>query len=94
MTQAQIRRCPGTESRATSTTPIATAIVNDSQCRCAYGELVCMCAFYADWTCDWDSPQDTPSQLDRRRAAALRMRPLEHSGRRDPISARLGRWAA
>lgn len=87
------RKGPTLASRPSPDNPNAT-IVNDSQCRCAYGELVCMCAFYADWTCDWDSPQDTPSQLDRRRAAALRMRPLEHSGRRDPISARLGRWAA
>jgi hypothetical protein len=66
---------------------------NGSDCRCAYGEP-CVCDFYADWTCDWESPPDTPAQLRRRNVAALRSTPQPHSGRRDPISRRLGRWAA
>lgn len=69
-------------------------IIGDARCRCAYGEPVCVCDFYAGWTCDWNFPQDTPTQLKRRSAAALRTVPQPHSGRRDPISARLGRWAA
>jgi hypothetical protein len=32
------------------------------------------------------APQDTPSQLRRRREASRRLPPLPHSGRRDPIS--------
>jgi len=69
-----------------------TQIIVAASCRCAYGE-VCTCSFYANWRCDWNFRQDTPTQLKRRSAAALRM-PPDHSGRRDPISARLGRWAA
>jgi hypothetical protein len=79
------------EEVASTTTD--TNIVSDPVCRCAVDEP-CVCHYYENWTCDWDSPQDTPSQLRRRREAALRVRPLEHSGRRDPISPRLGRWAA
>lgn len=70
-----------------------TNIVTNAACRCAYGEPQCVCDFYADWGCDWNFPQDTPTQLKRRSAAALRMQP-DDSGRRDPISARLGRWAS
>ena len=60
--------------------------------RCGVGES-CVCEFYAEWECEWDFPQDTPTQLRRRRLAALRCTPLA-SGRRDPISATLGRWSA
>jgi hypothetical protein len=37
-----------------------------------------------------DAPQDLKSQLQRRREAARRLPPLEHSGRRDPWSRRTG----
>jgi hypothetical protein len=63
-----------------------------TSCRCAYGE-VCVCEFYENWVCDWNHPQNTVAQLTRRSNAALRTEP-QHSGRRDPISHRLGRWAA
>ncbi len=42
--------------------------------------------YYDDWACDWTSPQDVPSQLRRRRAAALRS-PRLACDRRDPNSA-------
>ena len=62
-----------------------------SECRCGYDEY-CVCEFYFDWIVWESAPQTTPAQLKRRCAAALRMTPAEWSGRRDPISARLGRW--
>ena len=83
----------GTDNTTTSTDQSTdTQIIVAASCRCAYGES-CVCHYYAGWTCDWNSAQDTVSQLRRRNDAALRM-PPNHSGRRDPISARLGRWAA
>jgi hypothetical protein len=38
--------------------------------------------------CARHAPQDYLSQIRRRNAAARRMPPLEHSGRRDPLTAR------
>lgn len=82
----------GPNHKALADTTTNNNILPNTTCRCAYGE-VCVCDWYAGWVCDCNFPQDIPTQLKRRSAAALRMMP-DHSGRRDPISARLGRWAA